>query len=162
MLYVLWTALNGVALCYFFAASIASIKAICERAGWLPLLVVIFGLLSFHSSSQEAAASAHQPTGSGVVMGLGENTFPPVEEYYVADIKLIISYKQAGDSSKILTASSLLTGLTLGNRWEPTATGGTIQGNQLHYYADGIMHWCLLGATLYREHKHLTGIVPLR
>lgn len=161
MLYILWTALNGVALCYFFAASVASIKAIRERVGLLPLLVVLFGLLSFHSGSQEATTSARRPARK-VLAGPVERAFPRIENYYIAYIQLVISYKIAADSSKVLFTSSHLSGLTLGNTWEPTATGGTIQGNQLHYYADGIMHWRLLGATFYREYKHLTGIVPLR
>ena len=160
MLYLLWTALNGVVICYFFAAIIASIKAIRERVGLLPLLLVVFGLLSFHSSPQEATASVHRPA-LKVLTGPVERVFPQIENYYIAHIQLAISYKSATDSSKVLFASSHLSGLTLGNTWEPAATGGTIQGNQLHYYADGIMHWRVLGTTIYREHKYLTGTVTL-
>ena len=161
MLYLLWTALNGAAFCYFFAASIASIKAIRERVGLLPLLVVVFGLLSFRGDPQQDSTPAHQPA-SNVLVGPVGRLFPEAENYYIAHIQLIISYKLAADSSRVLAASSHLSGLTLGNSWEPTSTGGTIQGNQLHYYADGIMHWRVLGTTLYREHKHLTGTVALR
>jgi hypothetical protein len=161
MLYLLWTALNGVAFCYFFAASIASIKAIRERVGLLPLLVVVFGLLSFRGGSQRDSTPAHQPA-SSVLAGPVEHLFPTIENYYIAYIQLAISHKPAADSSQVVFASSHLSGLALGNTWEPTSTGGTMQGNQLHYYADGIMHWRMLGTTLYREHKHLTGTVALR
>lgn len=161
MLYLLWTALNGVAFCYFFAASIASIKAIRERVGLLPLLVVLVGLLSFRGAPQRNSTPAPR-SASTVLSGPVERLFPKVENYYIAHIQLAISYNPAADSSQVLSASSHLAGLSLGNTWDPNSTGGTIQGNQLHYYADGIMHWRVLGITLYREYKHLTGTVALR
>jgi hypothetical protein len=162
MLYLLWTAINGVALIYFFAACVASAQAIRERVGLLPLLLVVVGLLNFRSGSHDAAATA-RATASPIIRSRPvERVYIKAHDYYIAAIQLYVSYLPEADSCEVIQSTSNLTGFQLGNTWEPTGVGGTIKANKLYYYADGVMEWHLLGVTVYREHKHLTGVLPVR
>jgi hypothetical protein len=162
MLYLLWTAINGVVLIYFFAACVASAQAIRERVGLVPLLLVVVGLLNFRSGSHGAAATTRATASPLIRSGPGERAYIKAHDYYIAAIQVQVSYEQAADSCEVIQSNSTLTGFQLGNTWQPMGVGATIKANKLHYYADGIMEWHLLGVTIYREHKYLTGVLPVR
>lgn len=161
MFYLLWTAVNGVVLIYFFASCVASVKAIRERVGLLPLLLVVAGLVGFSSGSPGAAAPVRAGAHPVVLDGAVANDYVTVQNYYIAAIGLRVVYKPEASAYQLLHSSAHFTGLQLGNTWQSIATGGTVRANQLYYYVDGVMTWRLLHIPIYREQQHFTGVLAL-
>lgn len=160
MLYLLWTAINGAAVVYFFASCVTAARAVRERAGLLPLLVVGLGLLSLHGSSSASTTWSSHPAARSWT-GAVEHKYLKLEEYHLAAIELGVTYALAADSGQVIHSHTLLTGLKLGENWQPTVTQVTIKNHKLYYAAAGFMDWKLLGTTIYREPKQLTGVVQL-
>jgi hypothetical protein len=159
MLYLLWMAINGTALIYFFAACVTVVRAAWAKAGLGPLLLVVLGLLSFSGNSSQSANRLPRPA-SHVWTGATERQYIKLKDYYLAAIELNVLYGVAPDSSQPVWSTTTLNGLKLGINWRPDATYTAIKGQQLYYSVDGVVDWQLLGTTVYRESKHFNGVVP--
>jgi hypothetical protein len=164
-MYLLWAAINGVVLIYFVASCGYAIQTIWQRLGIRPLLVLLLGLYSWGSSAQKKVANAPtSPHEAPMVKHTGSpiRLCIPIENHLLNELTLTSSYWEQPDTTQLLSSHVYLTGLRLGTTWHCQLAKVTAKRKFLTYSIYGTMDWCLLGITLYQEHKHLRGLVPLQ
>lgn len=153
MFYFLWTILNLALFALFISCCLFAVKTIWQTMGVLPLALILFGLypLIFSASVPPPKFFAVQATGRA------ERVFTKLEDFHLAAIGLTTSYV----ADQVYSNEVYLSGLRFGHSWHTSAVQTSVAGRQLRYAVTGTLNWHLLGVTLYKQPKRLTGIVAL-
>ena len=129
-MYLLWTALNAVAIIYFFAACIYAVQVIWQRLGVWPLLLLLLGLYSWGSSANELVAKKNTHPNKAVFathLGVPTHSYVSIDNHYINEITLGTSYLEQPDTTVILNSQAYFIGFRLGNHWHSQLSNVTIK-----------------------------------
>jgi hypothetical protein len=152
MIYLLWSAINLVALCWFLYVCFSVLKLIKEHLGMPALIIFLLGCLSF---VKETVTSDKPQTSLSQDMVLGMQT---VNEQFFYSTTL--SYAIPKDSSASdIKGDVYQSGLVIGHAWNPIPPTLYFKEGKLNYTIMGTHEWKLLGLTLYSQPQRFTGLV---
>ena len=163
MLYILWSLLNVVAYLGLFYLLFHATKLLKQRFNLATAVFFLIGLVAVSGSSKPqpktsaapnllSGIPANTPLGNGSVtkkISIGSNSLFLLAEYHKEDSVI----RPRG-------LFAVVSGFTLGHRWEPSAGSLVQHNNQLRYRLMMRHEWQLLGSTIYSSPMvMLTGIM---
>jgi hypothetical protein len=175
MQYVLWALLNiGLFIAFLFFCFKAA-KLIRQEHGWVAVLVLVFGLLSYIAGTNTNDEDSNPATGgmkgwdfgrrdSMSIVSTGFHTFP-LKKTLISTYLLGIEYgKEEAGSGIPLSGKSWTTGFISGTQWKPVSimVNATPDNKKYAYEVFGTIRWRLLGFTIYDQSKTWRGEFVLK
>ncbi len=175
MLYLIWALLNTAIFIFFLVTCFRATKLVREKLGMLPVIVFVFGLLSFMSNAdsendnKEPGSSQLRTWKFTALDSLDENSTAIInvdlEKTWIVDYQLGIKYgkDKKGISNIPISAYSSANGWVVGTNWRPSSIiVNTNEQNQLEYEVNSTLEWKLLGMTVYAQPKNYNGTASLK
>ncbi|RRB07503.1 hypothetical protein [Larkinella rosea] len=174
MLYLIWTLVNIGLFVYFIFLCAQSARLLKEKTGFYASVIFVFGLVSLAvNSGRKTSIFKGNPD---------ERTWKLVEKKEIIPNSIRFS-EQAIDDNMLFSillrvengtekttaktipveAHSFVIGSITGYQWEPTLISvNATNGANYAYRVIGILHWKLLGISLYSQPKMYAGIVGMK
>lgn len=170
MLPLFWTLLNIGLGIFFLVICFRATKLIREKMGLFAAILFVVGLFSGSSNRTGNLQENKQMKTIGVVPksslipGSHRITHGTLDENWVNRTELVAETGTDSTSGKtvVLSANSYLTGSVTGYGWEPRMVSvEATKDRKIAYRVTGILHWKLLGITVYDEPKLLAGTLEI-
>jgi hypothetical protein len=162
MLQLLWSALNAALLIYFIIICFRAARLIRENSGLFASLLFGLGLLSFMGQSGKDKNAKNQVVKQGLVSqnkadpASVRHTYITLEKSLGNSMALSILYGNDSTGKRVpIDAHSIRNGFVSGLEWVPhrILVKATAEEDDFNYTVDGMLHWKLLGVTVYHQAK---------
>jgi hypothetical protein len=176
MIYIFWALLNIGLFLFFILTCFRATRLVREKLGFFASIIFAFGLLSFLSNSSDDKDNK-EPNLNQIRTwkfisedSLDRNTTMLIdielEKTLISRYELGIKYgkDKQGQFNIPISANSWTTGFVSGTNWKPSSiiVNRTNDNNKFEYYANGVMEWKLLGATIYSQQKEYRGVALIK
>lgn len=166
MLYVIWEVLNCIAL-YVLVQAVFKAQNLLSRE-WGALKTGAFCIVLLSTCHGRSGAPAASPTAS--VAATGDASGVALGPYFVtiaaepmSKIVLTVVKGATTNPASLQVVRSVAGTFLGGHRWAPISTGSyRIEKDHFTYSTAELLHWQLLGITVFTQVKTLSGTTILR
>jgi hypothetical protein len=174
MLYLIWTLLNIALAVYFIILCFKAARLLKERIGLYAAVIFTLGLISFVGNSGKNRGSIGENPNvkkwnfvsrDNVVSGSLQSAHATIDKTWISEIQLMVLHgcDKSSNQTVPVEANSSWSGFVSGYDWEPTIISvHATTGREYKYTVIGILHWKLLGISLYSQHKTFSGPIELK
>lgn len=156
MVHLLWGILNFIILFYFLLTVFKALRLVREKMGLLPVLVIVFGLMSFVNShvQDEETTIRHRNDEVRAFKTL------KLEDDWVTSYLMDIRYQKDHDEIIPVKLDAQATGFVFGTNIKTGVFTINRRGDKFEYEIIITVKWNLMGSEVYSESKSYKGLLP--
>ena len=174
MLYLIWTFLNIALAVYFIILCFQAARLLKEQIGLYATVIFTFGLLSFVANSGKNKGSIGENQAvkkwtyfsrDSLRSGSLQSAHATIDKTWISEIELMVLFGSDKSSNQTVPveAYSRWSGFVSGFDWEPVLISvDATAGPENKYSVVVILHWKLLGASVYSQLRTYKGPIELK